>query len=214
MTPSESADSSGDDDIAAELKAGLSPGADEAADISAFLDHPLTLIDQMPTPFLQRYGVYRVMPRHLSRPILRHVAGGPGLPTLILGADAADLAAVLREDGSSLAEPDDAVAYASVLLELVSGRPGLMRVVSSVDDIPFKDDLAGADLEKRQAAESSLRDRVGPADASRTDDGWSVSLWVARDGALHREVLRLTAGGDLLGQEVAESHDLPLITVA
>jgi hypothetical protein len=182
--------------------------------MAAFLQHPLTLIDPLPAPFLHRYSVYRVMPRHLSHPILRHVAGGAGLPTLILEGEASALVDLLREDGSMLDSPGDAVAYTEVLLEVVSPRPGLTRVVSAFEEIPFREDLGDEDRRAKAYAEASLRARVEAPEARPSGEDWDASLWVARDGALRRETMTLDRRGHLLAERVSESYDLPLITVA
>lgn len=205
---------SDDTDIAAVLLAGLASQDGDAAEIAGFLQHPLTLIEAVPTPFLDRYGVFRVMPRHLSHPILRHVAGGEGLSTHILGADPATLAGVLRDDGSTLEDADEAMSYAGVLLEVVSPRPGLLRVIGSFDEIPFKEDLDDEETGAMAAAESSLAGRLRPPEAERVGDGWDVHLWVARGRAVERDLLRLDRDGDFLGHDIEESHDLPLILVA
>lgn len=205
---------SDDIEIATVLLDGLASKEGDAAEIAAFLQNSLTLIETVPASFLKRYGIFAVMPRHLSRPILRHVAGGEGLPTHILSADPESMADVLRADGSTLDDADHVTSYAEVLLEVVSPQPGLTRVVGSFDEIPFKETPDDAESAAMATAETSLGSRVRPPAATRTEVGWSVEMWVARDGGLDREVLRLGDEGELLGQEVEESHDLPLILVA
>jgi hypothetical protein len=196
------------------LASGLDHSDARAAEMAGFLQHPLTLIDRLSTPFLHQYSVYRVMPRHLSHPILRHVAGGKGLPTLILEGESSALVDLLRQDGSMLDSPGDAVAYIEVLLEVVTPRPGLTRVVSAFDEIPFREDLGDEDRRAKASAEASLSSRVEPPEARPRGEDWDVSLWVARDGALRLETVTLDRRGHLLDEAVSETYDLPLITVA
>jgi hypothetical protein len=200
--------------IAKALLDGLPSTEGDAAEIAAFLQHPLTLVESVPTRFLRRYGIFRIMPRHLSRPILRHLAGGAGLSTHILGADPADLAGVLRADSSKLDDADEVTSYAEVLLEVESPRPGLTRVVGSFEEIPLKDAPDDEEAAAVSAAQASLGDRIRPPQATRSADGWTVHLWVARDGTLDRDAFRIGAEGAFLGHEVDESHALPTILVA
>ena len=205
-----------DAEIVDALSGGLRQGSDNAdkAELAAFLDNPLTLVEELPAPFLHRYRVFRVMPRHLSRPILRHVAGGDGLTTIVLGADPTSLASLLGADGSTLESAESAQAYTELLLELIAPRPGLFRILSGVGDIPFSENPEGEDARAQASAVASLTARVAPPKAARTAGGWEVTLWVARDGVIQRETLEISTTGALVTHEVPETHPAPLVIVA
>jgi hypothetical protein len=203
------------DDIGSEIRAALAAGLDDQhADIAAFLEHPLTLVEPLPAPFLHRYGLYRVMPRHLSHPVLLHLAGGKGLVTHVLGPDSATLTSVVQDDSSTLDDAPSAVGFVEALIEVVGPRPGLVRLVSSIDDIPFRDELTEDDAAAKAAGEAALADQIGSPSATRDGEGWRVTAWVARGQAVQREVFVVSTTGQLISHNVEVTVDLPLIVVA
>lgn len=182
--------------IAAALERDASPWA-------ATVRQADTTLTRVATPAWLGGSIWRAERFLPTRPLVFYVADGKGGPTLLTGKPEA-FDGWVRADHVEVRRAEQAVELARLFVETTRNTGTRLKLVDSVDALPFRPGLNDAQATARDRARAALAPTIRPPRATATTGGWDVvafavdgmdvvklQLAVGRDGsvALHRDKL-------------------------
>jgi hypothetical protein len=164
-----------------------------------------TTFTRYPAPFLRRHEIWALDYADAHHAVFLFVSWAEGEPARLLSGRPEAFVATARADGVTIASPDEALVYATTLLEATRETGPLLTVLRSAADLPLVPDPTDAE----RAAIESLE--IVPPSARAAVEGYAVALLVTRDETLLRLVVDVGRDGGATVTETELADDLPLV---
>jgi hypothetical protein len=184
---------------------------DHHAGFASAVRDPASVLTPIEAPLFRRTRFFRVEKRLPTRPVLFYVAvPQAGDPALLSGAPAA-FDAVVARDPARVRTAADAVALARLYYETTRDTGERHLLVESIDDVPYRTDLTGADARLRDQSRAELTPRLRPLAATRAaGGGFRVTGHAVADTRLVELDAAITRTGHVTLSEKPLRDDLPL----
>ena len=166
---------------------------------------PATTFTRRPAPFLRRHEIWALDYAGAYHAVFLFVAWAEGGPARLLSGRPEAFVATARADGVTIASPEEALAYATALLEATRAAGPLLTLLRSAADLPVVPDPSAGE----RAAIDALE--IAPPSARAAGEGYAVSLHATRNEALLRLDVAVARDGAATVAETELADDLPLV---
>jgi hypothetical protein len=178
---------------------------------AAMVAAPSSEITVYPTPFLQRYRIYRVLYKSPYKPILLYLGFAPDRPIYYLAGNPSAYPELAQADQVDLSTLDLAITYITVFLEVTRNMYELVYQVNSIDQIRFLRKLSPAQVQAKEALTAKYRATLTAPGGEVTADGYLVTAYVVRQQELERHTFKVGRNGDLQSQIAVLEQRMPVV---
>jgi hypothetical protein len=194
-------------DVRTRLAAAL---RDSSPTKAKLVERPDTKLTETSTPWLTDWQVIDVLnlaPPHPQR--FFAALSADGRATVLTGHpdafSAVTSGATLKVDSAVVAE-----SVAQVFLDSTQDFVKASYRVGEVDDIQWLPKPSTAQEQEKAKVRKEFKDKVTPAKAKKSGDGWTVTVWMVYDHRLDRHTVTITADGAVSDQVAHAYETLPV----
>lgn len=177
--------------------------------IKTALEAPETVVEQVPTPFFTKAGIYRVSTRPPARPFL-FVLGLTTIDTILLNNNSAGFFKLASEGGLNLALPETRTAYVVTFLETTRDFTGGIQILRSIEESWWLKTMTQEEAKRKAEVIEKYKSVVHPPKLSE-DSTSTVVLFVIRDRALLKLRAKIEPTGQIAITETVLEPEVPVV---
>ena len=196
------------EDIHQQLRKALAPVSKHHAQRAG---DPQADIEIYAAPFLKRYRIYRINYFGGRKVDLFYVAVADGLRAYVLTPYPENYIAMAREEGLVIDDPETAVNYVTVYVEVTRSMSSLSYLVQSVDEVRFRPNLTPEQEEVKGAFIERYRSVITGPTANPVAGGFDVFAYTVREQVLEQHRFQVSRDGDIQDAVNVLEQNLPLV---
>lgn len=174
------------------------------------VENPQTTLTPVPADWLSGWQILDVLNETPPHPRRVFVALATDGRTEVLTGKPEAFSTVLVDAGVEIDSAEAAVAVGAVFLDTTRSFRAYGYRIDSVTDIDWVPTATATEKAARDELVSTYRDKIKPAQAAESGDGWQVTVWMVSGRDLVRHELGLASGTAVTDQVTTVEKDIPV----